>query len=146
VLDAVATGTLEPVMSWELAEEIADVLTRPKLARYDISPDALQTILMFLTRTLPSVAIDVPVRDPDDAPVVSAALAGNAEAIVTGDHDLLADEALVAWLGERGVSVYSPVEALDGALRPPSSLRGRPAGREGGRPGENVSRPAESSG
>lgn len=78
VLEAVLAGTLEPVMSWQLAEELTDVLTRPKPARYEISEDTLQTVLMFLTRTLARVEVDVPARDPRDVPAVAAALGGNA--------------------------------------------------------------------
>ena len=48
-----------------------------------------------------------------DAPVVAAALAGAADAIVTGDSDLLADEALCRWLAERDVEVLTPVVLLE---------------------------------
>jgi predicted nucleic acid-binding protein len=62
---------------------------------------------------LPDVDIEVELRDPEDAPVVAAALAGNADVIVTGDHDLLDDAHLVAWLRERGVAVLSPDALLE---------------------------------
>ena len=52
-------------------------------------------------------------RDPGDAPVVAAAVAGAADVIVTGDADLLADEALRPWLAERNVEVLTPVELLE---------------------------------
>jgi predicted nucleic acid-binding protein len=70
-------------------------------------------VLAVLAPYLPTVEIDVPIRDPDDAPVVSAALSGRAAAIVTGDHDLLGDDGLRSWLGERGIEVLSPTEALE---------------------------------
>ena len=57
--------------------------------------------------------LDVAVRDPRDAPVVAAAVAGRAEAIVTGDADLLADPELCTWLAEREIEVLTPAELLE---------------------------------
>ncbi len=69
-------------------------------------------VVMLLGPLLPDVEVDPPLRDPDDAPVVAAALAGAANVIVTGDADLLKDEAMRGWLVERGVEVVSPSEML----------------------------------
>jgi predicted nucleic acid-binding protein len=59
------------------------------------------------------VDVDVDIRDAEDAPVVAAAVAGRADAIVTGDADLLDDAALREWLTERGVRLLSPRELLE---------------------------------
>jgi predicted nucleic acid-binding protein len=56
---------------------------------------------------------DAPLRDPHDAPVVSAAVHGNADAIVTGDRDLLEDEHLASWLAEGGTEVLTPAAVLE---------------------------------
>lgn len=62
---------------------------------------------------LPDVEIDVTLRDPDDAAVVSAAVSGRADTIVTGDRGLLDDAELRVWLGERGIELLTPSELLE---------------------------------
>jgi uncharacterized protein len=112
VLGAVRAGLIEAVVSWPLVEELVDVLRRPKLARYDIDDALVEEVLLLLAPMLPAVETEAPVRDPDDAPVVAAAVTGRAEAIVTGDSDLLEDAALRAWLAERRIEVLTPADAL----------------------------------
>ena len=99
-------------MSWELARELVEVLRRPTILRYGVTEADIDDVLAVLGPLLPDVDVAVEVRDPDDAPVVGAALAGSADVIVTGDRDLLDDETLVAWLAERGVAVLTPAEVL----------------------------------
>jgi len=70
-------------------------------------------VLVLLAPLLPAVDVDVPIRDPDDAPVVASALAGGVEAIVRGDARLLDDPRLKAWLGRRDIEVISPAELLE---------------------------------
>jgi putative PIN family toxin of toxin-antitoxin system len=113
VIQAVLRGDLVIVASWALAEELAGVLSRPKLRRYEITPEEERRIMVLLAGAFPPIELDIPTRDPDDAPVVAAALVGNAEAIVTGDRDLLDDRELRSWLAERGVEVVTPAELLD---------------------------------
>jgi len=74
------------VASWALAEELLDVLRRPKLRKYRIVAQDFGDLLAILAPFLPSV--EVQLRDPDDVPAVAAAVAGRAGAIVTGDNDL----------------------------------------------------------
>jgi predicted nucleic acid-binding protein len=69
--------------------------------------------LILLYPALPDVDLDVPVRDLDNAPVVSAPVAGAAEAIVTGGRDLLEDDDLRAWLRERDIELLTPAELFD---------------------------------
>lgn len=109
---ALRSGAIEAVASWDLAEEIVDVLRRPKLARYGLSENDVREALVLLAPLLPSVDVEVAVRDPDDAPVVASALAGGVEAIVTGDAHLLDDAALRAWLEDRAIDIISPAELL----------------------------------
>ena len=53
------------------------------------------------------------VRDPKDAPVIAAAVAGRADVIVTGDRDLLGDAGLRAWLTDPGIEALTPAELVD---------------------------------
>ena len=113
MLAAVRNGAIAAVGSWELAEELASVVGRPKLRRYEISEEDVRDLLVLLARDLPDVDVTPELRDPRDAPVVAAAIAGHAEAIITGDRDLLEDDDLGAWLSERGVKLMTPAEALE---------------------------------
>jgi putative PIN family toxin of toxin-antitoxin system len=107
-------GRFDIVASWDLVDEIVRVLRRPKLRRkYSIADEDVADLVAVLTPTLPTIEYDVPTRDPSDAPVVAAALAGNAEAIVTGDGDFIDDAHLRSWLRERGIDVLDGVRFLD---------------------------------
>jgi putative PIN family toxin of toxin-antitoxin system len=92
---------------------VSEVLSRPKLARNQLAAGDVLDLLQTLARTLPNVDVDVDIRDPEDAPVVAAAVAARVDAIVTGDTDLLYDPELREWLTARGVRLLSPRELLD---------------------------------
>ena len=98
MLDAVRTGDLEAVVAWELARELAEVLRRPEMRRYGI--------------TEADVDVEVEVRDPDDAVVVGAALAGAADVIVSGDRDLIDNASVRSWLAARGIEILTAAETL----------------------------------
>jgi len=103
---------IEVVASWDLAAELAAVLPRPKLRRYEISEEDIRDLLILVGGDLPDVDVEPELRDPRDAPVVAAAIAGRAEAIVTGDRDLLEDDELRVWLAARDVELLTPRELL----------------------------------
>ena len=112
MLEAIRGGRIDAVASWELAEEIVEVLRRPAMRRYGVTEGDIEAVLAVLGPLLPDVDVAVELRDPDDAPVIAAALAGRAPVIVTGDRDLLADADLAAWLAVRGIVVMTPAAAL----------------------------------
>ena len=113
MLEAVRRRDIEPVMSWHLAHEITRVLHRPKIRRYGVTEGQIERTIAMLGPWLPDVELAVDIRDPDDAPVVAAAITGNADAIVTGDRDFLDDDDLRDWLRERGIEVLTPRQLLD---------------------------------
>ncbi|HFE66080.1 MAG TPA: putative toxin-antitoxin system toxin component, PIN family, partial [Chloroflexi bacterium] len=99
------TGTVDPVItslrdekftliySIEILEELADVLSRPRIARkYGISEqDIVRVVRLILTRgekVVPQQKIEI-CRDPKDNKFLEAAVSGNADVIVSGDYDLL---------------------------------------------------------
>ena len=107
-MEAVRAGRIDAAATWDLAAELVAVLGRPKLRKYRITSQDVEDVLVLLGAILPDVDIDVELRDPRDAPVVAAAVATGADAIVTGDRDLVEDAELRAWLRERRIVVYSP--------------------------------------
>jgi putative PIN family toxin of toxin-antitoxin system len=113
ILQAIRDRQIEVVASWELAEELVEVLRRPRIRRYGIEERDVEDVLFLLAPFLPSVEIEPALRDPRDAPVVAAAIAGRAQAILTGDRDLLDDEELIGWLAERGIQVLTPAAFLE---------------------------------
>lgn len=106
-------GSVEAVASWDLAEEIVEVLRRPKLARYGLDENDIKAVLVLLAPVLPSLEVEAVLRDPDDAPVLSAAVSGDADAIVTGDADLLEDPGAREWLHARDIAVLTPAELVE---------------------------------
>lgn len=112
ILAAVRRGSVQAVASWDLAAEIAEVLRRPRIQALGVTERDVEDALVLLAPALPDVEVSVSLRDPDDVPVVAAAVAGAAEAIVTGDRDLLDDSELRDWLALRGIAVLDPAEAL----------------------------------
>jgi len=77
-----------------ILEEYADVLPRPKFARYGVTPEIIAGFLAGLVargrRVTPRRRLPVAVRDPKDEMVLAAALGGRADYLVTRDQDLLA--------------------------------------------------------
>jgi uncharacterized protein len=113
VIRAVRDRRIEAVVSWELVEELLDVLARPKLSRYRIGPDDLESVLVLLAPALPLGDVVQVARDPDDAAVVAAAVAGNADAIVTGERDLLDDDGLRRWLSDRRIVLHTAAALVE---------------------------------
>jgi putative PIN family toxin of toxin-antitoxin system len=101
LFESVLTGH-ELLTSRELIAELRRILTT-KLRIPADTADAFLTLIEANATTLPTPAeFPAGIPDPDDAPLIAAALAGGAECFVTGDKALL-DLGSVG-----GVAVISP--------------------------------------
>ena len=108
VLKAWQEGKFQVIISQPLLDELDAVWQRPRLRKH-IDPEKATTLLeqlrwrgiMVILKTIPPHC-----RDPKDHPVLATALDGQADAIVSGDGDLRADEALCAQMQEYGVKIW----------------------------------------
>jgi len=105
LLERAVRGELELVTSPALLDELEDVLTR----RFEF-PSELGRAVRTELESLADVVVppDVPAvsRDRDDDQVLAAAVSGGAEAIVTGDRDLLVLEM------HHGIRVMGPSDFI----------------------------------
>ncbi|MCK6479720.1 MAG: putative toxin-antitoxin system toxin component, PIN family [Planctomycetes bacterium] len=112
ILRAVRDGRVLALATAALAEEIVEVLERPRLLRLGVGPESAAEAL-WLLRILPEEDAAVPpIRNPSDEPVLASAFAGRAAFIVSGDDDLAGDASLVALLAETGIAVVRPAAFL----------------------------------
>jgi putative PIN family toxin of toxin-antitoxin system len=95
-----------PVLSRPLWDELVEKLKD----KFDLEADSLPVLILYHRHAtwVDPPPLDDPVsRDPDDDWVLSTALAAEAEAIVTGDDDLLS-------LGEyEGIPILKPRQFLE---------------------------------
>ncbi len=105
ILNALLEGQHALVTSAALLAEFTRVLQYHKLRKVRTHP-LLPAVLEWLFRpehlVVPSERVDTIKADPADNLVLEAALAGRAEVVVTGDHDLLQLKEF------RGVRIVSP--------------------------------------
>lgn len=94
VLLRLRRGDYTLLYSQSLLEELIDVLNRPRIrGKYGLSDDDLKTIISLILVRGEAVTPTQPItacRDPKDNQFLEAAVAGQAEVIVSGDDDLLA--------------------------------------------------------
>ena len=81
----------EFLLSLELLEEIAEVLSRDKFKRYITNDEREEFLETLLERANLIEVVDTveECRDPKDNHILELALSGEANIIVTGDKDLL---------------------------------------------------------
>ncbi|NJP08927.1 MAG: putative toxin-antitoxin system toxin component, PIN family [Leptolyngbyaceae cyanobacterium RU_5_1] len=112
IIQLAETGTLTVCTSETLLEELQIVLERPKiqikLNQLDGTVEALMRKTRQLAEVYPDTSLNVPqLRDPDDAIVLAIALIARAEAIVTGDQDLLVLDEF------EGIPILTPTDFLN---------------------------------
>jgi putative PIN family toxin of toxin-antitoxin system len=96
LVDPLLDGTATPCISAPLLAEFGDVIQREKFrTRLEQSGRSAAEIVSWLRSSAhnvdPStVPIPAALRDPDDIHLLACAMTSGADAIVTGDNDLLA--------------------------------------------------------
>lgn len=121
ILDLITLGRVVVIYDDRIIAEYRDVLARPKLR---LEPVETEAILELIERdgillAAPPLAIEIP--DPKDLPFLEVAVAGHADALVTGNHrdfvparasvsvPILAPVAFLArWLAEFGDQDLQP--------------------------------------
>jgi putative PIN family toxin of toxin-antitoxin system len=85
VVDSIVSLVLTPLYDDRILSEYRDVLLRPIFGfrRNDVS--ALLSFIEFSGEYITSGRVDVALPDPDDLPFVEVAIAGLADALVTGN-------------------------------------------------------------
>lgn len=108
ILEAWRAGKFQLVVSDVLVNELDSVWQRPRLRKYINEQDALDLLEQIRYRAITTELITIPpnCRDPKDQPVLATAIDGQAEAIVTGDDDLRADETLRKAMAALGVQLW----------------------------------------
>jgi putative PIN family toxin of toxin-antitoxin system len=99
----------EILLSPATAQELQEVLARPKFDRY-VQPTTRKRFMAAILRTATIVEIEQTIhecRDPKDDKFLDLAVGGNASFIVTGDDDLLVLNPF------RGISIATPSEFLE---------------------------------
>lgn len=118
ILEAWRAGRFLVLISQPLLDELESVAQRPRL-RQRIDPVQTKILLEQLRwrgKWVEATAVPPRCRDPKDHPVLATALSGDADAIVSGDGDLRADDDLRQQMLERGVQIWG-VATLLGELQ-----------------------------
>jgi uncharacterized protein len=96
ILIALREGKFKVIISDALLSELKNVVIRPRIQKRIDPHDAedLLTLLEWYGESVTLKTIPPRCRDPKDHPVLATAIDGQANAIVSGDDDLRADEEL----------------------------------------------------
>lgn len=112
ILEAWKKGEVELITSPVLLEELQEVLKRPRIQKHQwMAPEEVEELYQLLKETTLQTSgqklVEAVPEDPDDDFVISAALEGKADCIVSGDEHLLG---LKNW---EGIPILSPREFLE---------------------------------
>lgn len=109
------TNQFQLVTSQALLDEYNNVWQRSRLQKYIDPQQAEKLYRQMRTRSEIVKLQTIPprCRDPKDHPVLATAIDGRANAIITGDDDLRADEELRNAMAEYGVHLWGVQSLLD---------------------------------
>lgn len=107
VVDSIVSLAITPLYDDRILSEYRDVLLRPVFGfrRNDVS--ALLNFIEFSGEYITAGRVDVVLPDPDDLPFVEVAIAGLADALVTGNTKHFTPAR------QHGVSILSPAALLN---------------------------------
>jgi len=108
ILKLAEDGEFLSVTSPGIVEELRDVLTRDRLPFTEEQVDELVSKILSISQVInPQIELEVIEDDPDDDKILEAAIAGNADCIVSGDSHLLQLEK------HREISIHNPNKFLE---------------------------------
>ena len=115
ILTAWQADQFQLITSQPLLDEYEAVWQRPRLRRLIDEQQAQKLHRQMRARSEVVVLETVPprCRDPKDHPVLATAIDGRADAIVTGDDDLRADDVLRSAMAGYGVQLWGVQSLLD---------------------------------
>lgn len=113
ILEAWLAERFQVVISEPLLAELAEVSRRPRLRKYIAEQDARDLLeqLRWSAVLVEPTTQPPECRDPKDHPFLATAIDGDADAIVSGDGDLRADDRLRSEMAAHGVELWG-VETL----------------------------------
>ena len=103
------------VVSQPLIDELNDLWQRPRL-RDRINPEDVDRLLEQLRlrgEWVEPTTVPPHCRDPKDHPVLATAIDGRADAIISGDADLRADDELRTAMGQYSVALWGVDRLLE---------------------------------
>jgi putative PIN family toxin of toxin-antitoxin system len=129
MLEAWRADKFVVLISQPLLDELVAVSQRPRLKQHIDAAQAGALVEQLRWRGVWVEATVVPprCRDPKDQPVLATAISGHADAIVSGDGDLRADDDLRQQMLVHGVEIWG-VAALLAELREPDADKGARSG------------------
>jgi putative PIN family toxin of toxin-antitoxin system len=107
IVRMVFSGELTLILDARILSEYREVLQRPK---FHFNTDNVKTLLEFLVnygRFVSGSPIENRLPDPDDEPFLEVAIAGNAEALVTGNS------AHYPIASREGIKLFSPSDFIE---------------------------------
>lgn len=104
-------GDFLAVISEPILNEIADVLTRPRIKnKYDIKPEDIQKLIILIEEKAEHVIVSGKIdvcRDKDDNLIIETAIKGSAQYLVTRDDDIKFDKKVSALLLQYDISILT---------------------------------------
>lgn len=90
VVDLAVAGRFQAITSPELINEFEEVLAEDFHLPQELLDLILRDTISYCEVVTPEAEVEAPIRDQADVKVLSCAISGRADFIITGDNDLLA--------------------------------------------------------